>query len=120
MKTIELEKLFIGGVVEFSRDMLLCDPKVEVETVRDHLQAKIRGYVLAESESVRRVEWSMPADWWQAFKDRWFKGWLLRKYPVKYKVMSFDVKCVYPYFRPALPKEEYRLLIPGVSEDWDE
>lgn len=24
-----------------------------------------------------------PADWWEAFKARWFRGWLLRRYPVK-------------------------------------
>ena len=29
-------------------------------------------------------ETSYPADWWQAFKDRWFPYWLKKKFPVKF------------------------------------
>jgi len=31
------------------------------------------------------VAFSWPADWWQAFKERWFPRWLLKKYPVAYR-----------------------------------
>jgi hypothetical protein len=29
-------------------------------------------------------EASWPCDWWQAFKERWFPAFLLKRYPVKY------------------------------------
>ena len=25
-----------------------------------------------------------PSDWWQALKERWFKPWMLRRWPVNY------------------------------------
>lgn len=31
-----------------------------------------------------------PTDWWQAFKERWYPGFLLRRYPVKYEYAACD------------------------------
>lgn len=41
-----------------------------------------------------------PKNWIEAFKERWFPHWLLKKYPVQYTVM--DIHALYPH-----------LLIPG-------
>jgi hypothetical protein len=30
------------------------------------------------------MELKWPSDWKQAFKERWFPGWLLKRYPVRY------------------------------------
>lgn len=35
-----------------------------------------------------------PADWKQAFKERWYPEWLLAKYPVQYTV--YDARVLYP------------------------
>uniref|UniRef100_A0A6M3K1Z7 Uncharacterized protein n=1 Tax=viral metagenome TaxID=1070528 RepID=A0A6M3K1Z7_9ZZZZ len=34
----------------------------------------------------------IPADWWQHFKQRWFRGWLTRKFPVKTKWIGAEHK----------------------------
>lgn len=39
------------------------------------------------SHKVKDVEY--PADWWEAFKDRWFPSWLKRRYPVKMKYIAW-------------------------------
>jgi len=44
------------------------------------------------TENIGRVKW--PADWLQAFKERWFPKFFLRKFPVNYKTV--DVKAIYP------------------------
>lgn len=31
-----------------------------------------------------------PADWWEAFKDRWFPEWALDRWPVRYKRIIID------------------------------
>jgi hypothetical protein len=43
-----------------------------------------------------------PADWKEAFKERWFPSWLLEKFPVKY--VRVDVMEYYP--KVALPDRE--------------
>ena len=37
-----------------------------------------------------------PADWKEAFKARWFPGWAIKKWPVRYKKKVFDVREVVP------------------------
>ncbi len=35
-----------------------------------------------------------PADWWQAFKDRWFPAWAKERWPVRY--VRYDLMALYP------------------------
>lgn len=70
-----------------------CPGAVEVDVVMDHAaNALVQRLVLFLAEGQRTestaevvVEW--PADWWQAFKARWFDcrllRWVLRRYPVR-------------------------------------
>lgn len=39
-----------------------------------------------------------PKDWWQAFRNRWFPNWWLKKHPVEYRKISLDmaVNCAIP------------------------
>jgi len=32
----------------------------------------------------------IPASWWDMFKNRFFPSWLLKKYPMKFKLMSYQ------------------------------
>ena len=36
--------------------------------------------VLVQEETLAKY----PSDWWQALKERWFKPWMLRRWPVRY------------------------------------
>ena len=41
-------------------------------------------------------EISYPADWKQAFKERWFPTWAKSRWPVRYTKKTFDVKELVP------------------------
>jgi len=49
-------------------------------------------------------EISYPADWWQAFKERWFPKWALVKWPVRYETKKMTVMEFYP--KLSLPGQE--------------
>lgn len=56
---------------------------------------------LAHEMTAPLPEYSYPADWWQATKERWFPRWLLRRYPVRLKrvgggKIAVDVHALFP------------------------
>lgn len=114
MKTITLEKLALGFEQTLAPEVL--DPKAEVirGILYNELRVRVRAFVLAENVGEKYV--SYPADWWQAFKKRWFPKWALSKWPVIYKTHKFSFSLTYPGFLPALPEREHRYRI--YTQDW--
>ena len=55
---------------------------------------RIRQDVLGQQ--LDKVEVRYPWDWWQAFKQRWFPQWLLKRYPVVEMVKVIDIRALYP------------------------
>lgn len=56
-------------------------------------------------------EW--PADWWQAFKARWFPAWALRRWPVKMREVHVHEQIygpLCPHVAIADPKEHLQFL----------
>lgn len=86
-KSIELQKLIFGLEIYIARE--------ESDKFDHYLGYRIRGYVWSQ-DAGKSVSFKYPSDWWNAFKERWFKGWLLKKYPVKYTYKEFQVKATYP------------------------
>ena len=94
---------------EFLMDVI--DVDVAIGFAMDEVVSRIRGHVWGESESVQKVSITYPADWKQAVKERFFPAWALKRWPVRNKIITMDVKCFYPNFRPKLDGEEHRLVI---------
>lgn len=91
------EELHLSNVEQY-RDQMLARMVYQ-------LKADVYGNVI---ESVR-----YPKDWKQAFKERWFPQWLLKRYPVEYKEYTLDV--IIPGLK-ALDNTPYmRLYIKGES-----
>jgi len=112
---VNLDKLKVGLLV--SLDPYLVDTSVEyVESVVGHITAKVRGYVWAEDDAVQRFVRKYPADWWQAFRERWFPRFVLNRWPVVYQELAVAVRAIYPDFRPAIPDRKCRLLV--MDESW--
>ena len=118
METV-LEKLMVA----FEADLgdLLVDPQIDIsgyaEFARDTIYARIKGFVWAEEESAKYIAVKYPADWWQAFKEKYFTAWMLERWPVIYKKFSWNVKCLYPEFRPSIPNQKYVLSIQKGKND---
>jgi hypothetical protein len=64
-------------------------------------------------EELARQEVSYPAGWWQAFKFRWFPGFLKSVWPVEYETVVVEAKILYPLLRKKLsfPDEHHVLHV---------
>jgi hypothetical protein len=47
-------------------------------------------------QTLEKVEVRYPDGWWQAFKDRWFPGWLKRWRPVRWKYHKLEARALWP------------------------
>lgn len=43
---------------------------------------------MVAGERVKEIKY--PMDWWQAFKERWFPKFLLKRFPVDYRIWKID------------------------------
>lgn len=77
---------------------------VLLDQVSQRLVLDMRSFVLGNKAERVDVEEKWPADWWQAFRERWLPAWWLKRHPVKYRMVSIhkdiwrvcphvDVKC---------------------------
>lgn len=98
-----LKKLEIGITEHVSNHLLGVD--VEVERFAEYIAFQVRGYVLSEEHQSATVK--HPSDWWQSFKERWFAKWMLKRWPVEYTTHRFDMRTLYPDYRPAIPRERF-------------
>lgn len=88
----------------------MIDVKADIIEYMPHMfRIQVHGYLYGEHASYKQVKF--PADWWQAFKARWFPAWALRRWPVVHTTVRFEAKAIYPHFRPSLHREEYQLLL---------
>jgi len=109
-REVVLEKIKMSAQVAI--DPLLLEVHVGVEEqigfFTDTVFLAIRGLVLGETIQTKTIRY--PADWWQAFKARWFPVWALLRWPVEYTTHVIDVKAYYPEYHPSLPNERYEIM----------
>jgi hypothetical protein len=79
-------------------------PDILAEFLTDSLIVSIRCLIYGEELDSHKFYY--PADWWQAFRVRWFPKWWLRRWPPKYREIDCHWKVLYPDFVPALPNEK--------------
>ena len=76
-------------------------PAILARSVTDGV-FQLRAMVWGESGSSRHYTFSAPVNWWQALRaavlnnNRRFDRWILKKWPLKYRVHEIDVKQLYP------------------------
>lgn len=92
---IELEKLIYAIRLPIPKELLQGEPKFVADIMSDMLAFHLEAFVWAQS----LCDYKHPKNWKEAFKERWFPKWLLKKFPVKYAVL--DIKEIYPDYRRA-------------------
>lgn len=107
MKEVTLEKLNVSLKQVMAVHLLEAQVDVYFDQFIEALVAEIKGYIWSEQH--QHIEIEHPRDWWQAFKEKWFLRWMLRRWPVEYTRHVFDVKTMYPDYRPNISDQEYRL-----------
>lgn len=72
------------------------------ETARDIIITRFSGFFAGLADETINIERRYPADWWQAFRERWFPAFWLRRWPVQYVEISIHqprFKAVCPHLR---------------------
>lgn len=102
-KNVDLTVVKMGLTRAISESLLLSGASVDVHVKREAgiILAIIQARILAETVDEKKVVY--PADWWEAFKDRWFPAWLKNRYPVKNKVVVYKTKLAYPQSKVKCP-----------------
>ncbi len=94
---VRLQKARFGIRAMLTRK-LLEDAEVDLEEYVDNLiSLEVRSFIYATEEPYRRYHLEYPADWWEAFKERW-----LPFLPVNRKILHVDVLETYPDFHPRI------------------
>lgn len=64
------------------------------------------------TQNIDFVRW--PKDWIQAFKARWFPGWLKKLFPVKWE--RIDIRAIYPKAKLPDPVFKYTGRVSGCEQ----
>lgn len=92
-----LERFRYGVQVAISNSVLR-DAKIDVsQQVRffaDELVMHVNDFLWGERAGV--IE--RPADWWEAFKERWFPQWALKRWPAR--MTRYEAWALYPHYKP--------------------
>jgi len=108
MDTFTLEKLQIGFMQNISPYLLDADVNIS-ERIGHNIECQIRGFIWADE--AKRYVFKYPADWKEAFKERWFPKWAKRKWPVVYKNHEITARNIYPELKLSIPKETHTVVL---------
>jgi hypothetical protein len=63
---------------------------------------------------VDRVEHQWPANWWEAFKERWMPKWAKDRWPIQYSTCTLIAQEMYP--KVAMPEREHSIVLHKMIE----
>lgn len=112
-----IKKVYLDVVEETVRKRFALDGistadfKFQVEQILDDMVFTL-SYKCARQD-LGTCEVKYPANWWEAFKERWFPNFLLDYFPVKYTTVTIGAEAFYD--RIAIPKEMIRFRIYSVE-----
>ena len=114
IEQVHLERMKLVATKWFSEELaaeIACAPDIRLNQnfewgcndLAMQIRYKIAGKITAEEMA------TYPADWWEAFKDRWFSPWMKNRWPVRYKSVHITARELYP--KMALPDRDGRIII---------
>lgn len=111
VSSVTLEKIRLGAEAAFSHEALIMAPKVE--WAQDWLirtwRAQLTGFIWGKT--IQRHQVRYPADWREAFKERWFPTWWKARWPVRYKEIDLNLQAIWPTLKLLVPNHEPRLVL---------
>lgn len=93
MQPFEFEKV-VCEVLRYQVQQLLSKETMLMRNseLKAWIDQQARGMILelrtmaVAKHRKEEIDWvKYPSDWWEAFKERWFPKWMLRRWPVNYK-----------------------------------
>ena len=99
-ETVTLERMKLTALQYISRELVdhfAFPPKVDISAhdwMFDGVAIRIIQQVYGRT--LEEVKAEYPADWWQAFKERWFPAWAKKRWPVEWVRVRLEAKELYP------------------------
>ena len=120
---VALQKHLSMEGLHFSRNHM--DVACYLDEASRQLVVAVETYLLGKKHAKDVVTERVPADWWQAVRERWCPFWWLRRFPVRYReiVVKGEVWNVCPHVNQvARPEQRHvEFLMAAPSEDvWGE
>ncbi|MBV8072094.1 MAG: hypothetical protein JO270_19460 [Acidobacteriaceae bacterium] len=121
LSMVELERILVDKIrVEvthrWDRHHLDClrnhlNLTVALDPVAQNLVFRLQSYVLGKDTSYVDATERVPADWWQALRQRWFPGWWLRRWPLRWRVIEIRriERRMCPHLNRKFPEEQRHL-----------
>lgn len=109
---IILEKIkFYSGYTLNLKGIL--DSKVDFDYYLDNIGQQLVFTLKTEiyGKKLPDKEIKYPANWFQAVKERFGPKWLLKYFPVKYKIIVIDATVLYPDINIKIPNHEHYLAL---------
>jgi nuclear transport factor 2 (NTF2) superfamily protein len=111
---VHLERMKLVALQYITQELsesFVIEPKVEINTMLkfslDEMAIRITQEVYGRE--MDRIEVRYPADWWQAFKERWFPTWAKERWPVRETVVDMVARELYPHV--SAPQWEHTLSL---------
>lgn len=113
---INLEKMQFE-ISKYIPESILGEARIDIsETIKNEMKAEIRFFLYGK-EIKREIEetYSYPRDWWQAFKERWYPGFLKKQFPVKYRKVDKIIRHFHicPHLNIASKEKHLEFLMGG-------
>ncbi len=70
------------------------DIDAQEEYVYENILLRVKQCVWGREMQRQECRW--PSNWWQAFKERWFPAWALKRWPVQYMAYVLRARELYP------------------------
>lgn len=87
------EKVLIAANKRVPVEMLQrCDIRTHVDVIRNDLVFMLDTYMVGIPKETIDLEAEWPEDWWEAFRERWFPAWWLKRWPVKCHRIALHTK----------------------------
>jgi hypothetical protein len=90
IEQLQLERVRITAANRLNNEFLARARFKVWEQAAGELMASLESYIHGLPHEKISVHEKYPADWWQAFKERWFPACLLRRFPVHYKRIDIE------------------------------
>ena len=99
MQETKLEKFKLVAIAYITprmAEMFGETPEIDVqqEALYENILTRVKQAVWGRETQRQECKW--PADWWQAFKERWFPAWVLKRWPVQYTEYVLRARELYP------------------------
>ncbi len=78
--------------------------EIVIEQMANELAIKVHAFIACMPQERIVIDREWPADWWQAFRERWFPQWWLIRHPIRHERVYINQR-IYSNICPHIQKD---------------